>query len=152
MDCKGCTRTVAGSGLTYFTRITGGTNCPTGPGGTGTCTYTSTKFATPSLAEVCAPATLTHRFTGFTGPSLPADWNGVVFTSRLANGAGYLASTSSVQVRINNSNVTAFVSITSTSPTLVLNLAGLNASAFPQPGSVTGSTSCGMWPPPTPGG
>jgi uncharacterized repeat protein (TIGR01451 family)/fimbrial isopeptide formation D2 family protein len=139
VDCKGCTRTVAGSGLTYFTRISAGTNCPTGPGGTGTCTYTSTKFTSPALAEVCAPATLTHRFSGFTGPSLPANWNGVVFTSRLANGAGYLASTNSVQVRINNSNVTAFVSITSTSPVLVLDLAGLNASPFPQPGSVTGT-------------
>jgi uncharacterized repeat protein (TIGR01451 family)/fimbrial isopeptide formation D2 family protein len=139
VDCQGCPRAVAGSGVTYFTQITGGTNCPTGPGGTGTCTYAASKTVDPALAEVCAPATLTHTFLGFTGPSLPADWSGVVFTSRLANGAGALASTGSVQVRINGSNVTPFVSITTTSPVLVLDLAGLNASPFPSPSAVTGS-------------
>jgi|GEM_PF-2474869 len=139
VDCLGCTRPVAGSGLTYYTEITRGTNCPTGPGGTGTCTYVAAKVVTPALTEVCAPAILTHTFSGFTGPSLPPDWTGVVFTSLLANGSGTLSSTGSVQVTINGSNVTAFVAITATAPALTIDLSGLNASAFPQPASVTGA-------------
>ncbi len=140
-DCQGCTIQVVGDNATYYTDIA---RFYCGTEGTDTCSFTSAKWATPELAEVCEPVQLTHTFTNFSGGALPGSWNGVVFTSSLANGRGYLASTSSVQVTVNGSNVTPFVNITATSPNLVINLAGLNASPFSSPGAVTNALTI-MW-------
>ncbi|MCO6400316.1 MAG: DUF11 domain-containing protein [Verrucomicrobia bacterium] len=136
VDCQNCVIEVAGSGATYYSDIA---NWYCATNGTGTCAFTSTKDVAPEFAEVCEPVQLTHRFTTFIGDALPASWNGMIFTSRLANGQAYLYSTSSVQVLIDGTNVTPYVNITAISPRLTIDLAGLNSSPFPNPDAVADS-------------
>ncbi|MCO5067491.1 MAG: isopeptide-forming domain-containing fimbrial protein [Kiritimatiellae bacterium] len=136
VDCQDCVIEVAGSGATYYSDIA---NWYCATNGTGTCAFTSTKDVAPEFAEVCEPVQLTHRFTTFIGDALPTSWNGMVFTSRLANGQAYLYSTSSVQVLIDGTNVTPYVNITAISPRLTIDLAGLNSSPFPNPDAVADS-------------
>ncbi|MCZ7591063.1 MAG: lamin tail domain-containing protein [Kiritimatiellae bacterium] len=138
VDCHTCPVDVVGSGRSYFTdaaRVYCG-----GPG-TGGCSFAATKFGTPGLVEECEPVLLTHRFASFSGSSTPTNWNGVQFTSSLANAQGYLTSTSSVSVSIDGNDVTPFVTIAQSSPTLVLDLSGLNASAYSGPHLVTTNLS-----------
>ena len=134
-DCQGCPRSVAGSGLAYQTIMTWGDGCSSSPGGSGTCYFASAKTVSTALAEVCQPVTVTHTFTNFAG-TLP-DWSGLVFHTD-ASGVGNLASTSTVVVTVNGSNVTSYVTVNyATMSNLTVDLSGLNASVFSNLATVT---------------
>ncbi|NCC51158.1 MAG: DUF11 domain-containing protein, partial [Spartobacteria bacterium] len=132
-DCQGCVRPVFGSGVPYGVNVNPGDGC--NQGGTGDCWFAGSKVG-PVLTEVCEPVTLAHTVGPFYGPDTPTNWNSVVFTSDLAASNGVLYTTNSVLVLIDGSNVTPYVSITATNP-LVIELAGLNASPFSEPGMVS---------------
>jgi uncharacterized repeat protein (TIGR01451 family) len=133
-DCQGCPQDVVGDGYAYPIDIHRGTGCGTGTGG---CDFASSVGVFPTLTEVCDPVMVTHTFTSFSG-SL-GDWTGVTFQSDLAGGAGTVDTTNEVTVLIDGSNVTSYVSITQATPSLVLDLTGLNGSSFPSASNVTTS-------------
>lgn len=134
-SCLGCPVEVEGNGTVYFSDAARDYCYPPGTNG-DECSFTSFKTVSPELAEVCEPALLTHRFTSFAGGATPGTWAGVIFTSDLAEGRGYLASTSSVKIEIDGTDVTPFANITAVSPELVIDLSGLDASAFSGPDQI----------------
>ncbi len=137
-DCQGCEQEVEGTGFRYPISFSYGAGC-TDPGLTGGCSFVSSKGVFPELVEVCAPVMVTHTFSAF-GGSL-GDWTGVEFTADLAEGNGYVDTTNEVMVVIDGSNVTSYVAISQSAPSLVIDLGGLNGSSFPTVSNVATSLS-----------
>ena len=137
VDCLGCARSVVGDGYRFPLQFNFGAGCPQEPGLTGGCSFVSAKDVYPELTEVCDPVMVTHTFNAFGGTL--GDWTGVAFTADLAGGSGYVDTTNEVMVLIDGSNVTSYVSISQSTPSLVLDLSGLNGSSFPGLGNVTAS-------------
>jgi uncharacterized repeat protein (TIGR01451 family)/fimbrial isopeptide formation D2 family protein len=99
------------------------------------CLFSSSKTVSTNRVGICESVLLTHTFTNFTGTV--GDWNGVVFTSNLANTQGYLFDVADVRLTIDGSNVTTFVTIDQQSPLLVIDLEGLNTTIFGDPDAIT---------------
>ena len=135
VDCQGCTREVVGDGFRFPLQFNYGGGCPQEPGLTGGCSFVSAKDVFPELTEVCDPVMITHTFTAFGGTL--GDWTGVTFTADLAGGSGFVDTTNEVTVLIDGSNVTSYVAISQSTPSLVLDLSGLNGSSFPEMSNVT---------------
>jgi uncharacterized repeat protein (TIGR01451 family)/fimbrial isopeptide formation D2 family protein len=138
-DCNGCSLSVLGSGSRGLTAFIQGGCCPPGSNG---CSVATSKTISTNLQEVCTPVILTHTLSNISVTN--STWSGLQFTSDLGGGQGYLDTSNGVVVRVNGSNVTSFVSFTQVSPSLILNLAGLNASPFPGPNVATNLTV--TWP------
>jgi uncharacterized repeat protein (TIGR01451 family)/fimbrial isopeptide formation D2 family protein len=139
-DCLGCDVDVAGSGFFFPIDFDFGSGC--GIGGTGGCSYATSKQVSTSLVEVCKPVFISQVVTNFSGTL--GDWTGVAFSSDLGGTRGYLDNTNDVVVEVNGSNLTLFVSINVVASNLVIEFDGLNASIYP---TLTTSTSVRVtWP------
>jgi uncharacterized repeat protein (TIGR01451 family) len=134
VDCQGCTQAVAGDGFRFPLQFNYGAACPQEPGLTGGCSFVSSKDVFPELTEVCEPVMVTHTFTAFGGTL--SNWTGVNFTSDLAGGSGFVDTTNEVTVLIDGSNVTSYVSISQSTPSLELDLSGLNGSTYSNLGTI----------------
>ncbi len=126
-DCKGCERTVNGTGERFPVRVLPGTGC-----GTNDCSFSSAKYIGSTEAEVCEDVIITHVFSSFTG-SL-TDWTGVTFFADLA-GDGW-TDTNALRVWIDATDVTSFVAISTTASGLWIDMSGLNSSPYPDMASV----------------
>jgi uncharacterized repeat protein (TIGR01451 family) len=135
-DCQGCEQEVEGTGFRYPISFSYGAGC-TNPGLTGGCSFVSAKDVYPALTNVCEPVMVTHTFTTFGGTL--GDWTGLEFRANLAGGNGYVDTTNDVMVMIDGSNVTSYVSISESTPSLVIDLGGLNGSSFPTVSNVATS-------------
>ncbi|NCA82702.1 MAG: DUF11 domain-containing protein [Opitutae bacterium] len=135
-NCNGCVQSVVGDGFRFPLQFNYGAACPQQPGLTGGCSFVSSKDVFPELTNVCAPVQITHAFSAFGGTL--GDWTDVTFTADLAGNRGYVDTTNDVTVLIDGSNVTSDVSISLT-PSLRLDLSGLNGSSFPGLSNVTTS-------------
>ena len=131
-DCQGCVQEVTGSALTYITDVT-----PSGCG-TGSPSASISISMGDGPAESCAPFMLTNSIA-FSAVR-PATWAGYRFESDLAGGDGYLADTSSMAavatVLIDGVDVTGFVTLSNTTPNMIIDLSGLSGSAYPTPSNV----------------
>jgi uncharacterized repeat protein (TIGR01451 family) len=135
-DCQDCVQEVEGTGFRYPISFSYGAGC-TDPGLTGGCSFVSAKDVYPALTNVCEPVMVTHTFTTFGGTL--GDWTGLEFRANLAGGNGYVDTTNDVMVMIDGSNVTSYVSISESTPSLVIDLGGLNGSSFPTVSNVATS-------------
>jgi len=127
-DCKGCERTVNGSGERYPVQVRAGIGCET-----NACSFSSAKFISTTEAEVCEDVIITHVFSSFTG-SL-TDWTGVTFFADLAENGW--TDTNAVRVWIDSTDVTSYVAISTNASGMTIGLSGLNGSPYPDMASVT---------------
>ena len=127
-DCKGCERTVTGSGERYPVQVRAGIGCET-----NACSFSSAKFISTTEAEVCEDVIITHVFSSFTG-SL-TDWTGVTFFADLAENGW--TDTNAVRVWIDSTDVTSYVAISTNASGMTIGLSGLNGSPYPDMASVT---------------
>ena len=127
-DCKGCERTVTGSGERYPVQVRAGIGCET-----NACSFSSAKFISTTEAEVCEDVIITHVFSSFTG-SL-TDWTGVTFFADLAENGW--TDTNAVRVWIDSTDVTSYVAISTNASGMTIDLSGLNGSPYPDMASVT---------------
>ena len=138
LDCRGCTRTVAGSGTTYYVAATGCACIACSGGEGGGCSYTGSVSSPAPWVETCQPQPLSMSIPSFTG-TYSSRWSNVVWTATLGSPATNLpAASASVHVYIGGTNVDAFVAVSQTASTLRINFAGLNDhSVYDSPEKVT---------------
>lgn len=142
VDCQGCTREVSGDGQGFTTRVVP-FDCPDpGEEGAAACAFSSSKSSPPALVEVCDFITLTQTVYNIHGTNVSSSWAGSSFVSDLADGHGVLTSENDISVLIDASDVTAYISVDQTDPSLDLDFSGLDSHpTYNDPGSITGTIS-----------